>query len=181
MQPGQVMGVSIDDQHRFSKTAVAEVVLVEGLGIDGDAHAGVTVRHRSRVARDPSQPNLRQVHLLHDEFLDEAREAGFDVDQGSLGENILTRGVDLLALPQDTRLRLGDDAVVRVTGLRNPCVQIDEFRPGLLGFAVFRDETGATVRRSGIMSVVVRGGRVRPGDRIHVDLPPVPHAALEVV
>lgn len=181
MRPGHVVGVSTDHQHRFSKAAVAAAVLIEGLGIDGDAHAGVTVQHRSRVARDPSQPNLRQVHLLHQEFLDEAREAGFDVGQGSLGENILTRGIDLLSLPRDTRLRMGATAVVRVTGLRNPCVQIDEFRPGLLAFAATRDATGAVVRRSGIMSVVERGGPVRPGDRISVELPPAPHVALEVV
>ncbi len=181
MQPGRVVGVSIDSQHRFSKAAAAEIVLVEGLGIDGDAHAGATVQHRSRVARDPSQPNLRQVHLLHAEFLDEAREAGYDVEQGSLGENILTRGIDLLSLPRNTLLRIGDEAVVRVTGLRNPCVQIEDFRPGLLAVAVSRDESGTIVRKSGVMSVVVRGGRVRPDDVIVVDLPAAPRVALEVV
>ncbi len=181
MHPGRVMGVSIDDHHRFSKAAVPQILLLEGLGIEGDAHAGTAVQHRSRVARDPSQPNLRQVHLIHSEFLDEVRQAGFQIEAGDLGENVLTSGIDLLSLPRDTRLRIGAEAVVRVTGLRNPCVQIDDFRPGLLAVAVSRDEAGAIVRKSGIMSVVEHGGVVRPGDEIVAELPEGRHLPLEVV
>ena len=154
---------------------------MEGLGVADDAHQGVTVQHLSRVARDPTQPNLRQVHLIHAELHEELAAAGFDVHPGELGENVTTRGVPLLELPAGTRLRLGASAVVEITGLRNPCVQIDRFRPGLLGEVVGRDDSGAVWRKTGIMSVVVKGGEVRPGDAIDVELPPEPHRPLEVV
>lgn len=144
----RVIAVSRDDVHRFSKPVVDEVTLVEGWGIEGDAHAGTTVQHRSRVARDPSQPNLRQVHLLHAEVFDEVAEAGFRVEPGQMGENVTTRGVDLLGLPTGTLLHLGDEACVRVTGLRNPCQQINGFEPGLLREVLGRDEDGAVVRRA---------------------------------
>jgi len=166
-----VVAVSRDRDHRFSKPLVDEVVLVAGWGIEGDAHAGTTVQHRSRVARDPSQPNLRQVHLIHAELFDEVADAGFAVAAGQMGENVTTRGVDLLALPQDTLLHLGDEACVRVTGLRNPCQQINGFEPGLLRAVLGRDEDGTVVRKGGVMSVVVTGGTVRPGDPIRVELP----------
>jgi len=155
--------------------------LIEGLGIEGDAHLGTTVKHRSRVARDPTQPNLRQVHLIHAELHDELAAAGFEVSPGELGENVTTRGVALLDLPAGTRLRLGASAIVEITGLRNPCVQIDRFRPGLLQRVVGRGDGGATWRKTGIMSVVIAGGDVGPGDAIEVELPPEPHRPLEVV
>ncbi len=176
-----VVGVSKDPTHRFSKVPATHIELVAGHGVVGDAHAGPTVKHRSRVKRNPEQPNLRQVHLIHTEFLDLAREHGYELDAGDLGENVLTRGVDLLDLPQGTLLRLGPDAVVRVTGLRNPCHQIDDFRAGLLKLAVTRDEAGEIVRRTGVMSVVEVGGVVRPGDRVEVTLPAEPHLPLEPV
>ena len=176
-----VVAVSSDGDHRFSKVPVPSIVLVEGFGVKGDAHGGSTVQHRSRVARDPSQPNLRQVHLMPAEFLDVARDHGFDVGAGDLGENILTRGIDLAGLGRDTLLHLGPDAVVRVTGLRNPCVQIDAFRPGLLALAVRRDASGDIVRAAGVMSVVVRGGIVREADTIVAERPPAGHVPLEVV
>lgn len=176
-----VTAVSKDDAHRFSKLPCDGITLVEGVGVDGDAHAGKTVQHLSRVAANPDEPNLRQVHLIHAELLDEVRAHGYDVAPGDLGENVLTRGLDLLSLPRDTVLRLGDAASVRVTGLRNPCVQIDGLGKGLLGLVVGRDEHGGIVRKAGIMSVVLSGGAVRPGDRITVELPPEPHARLEVV
>ncbi|WP_396289702.1 MOSC domain-containing protein [Curtobacterium sp. KT1] len=177
----RVIAVSRDDVHRFSKPVVDEVTLVEGWGIEGDAHAGTTVQHRSRVARDPSQPNLRQVHLLHAEVFDEVAEAGFRVEPGQMGENVTTRGVDLLGLPTGTLLHLGDEACVRVTGLRNPCQQINGFEPGLLREVLGRDEDGALVRKGGVMSVVVTGGVVRTGDRIRVELPTGEQQALQPV
>lgn len=166
-----VVDVSKDDVHRFSKSVVDHVVLVEGWGVEGDAHAGTTVQHRSRVARDPSQPNLRQVHLMHAELFDEVADAGFPVAPGQLGENVTTRGVDLLGLPTDTLLYLGANACVRVTGLRNPCDQINGFEPGLLRQVLGRAEDGSVERKGGVMGVVVAGGVVRRGDRIRVELP----------
>lgn len=176
-----VAAVSRRATHEFSKPTVDAVTLVAGLGIEGDAHAGVTVKHRSRVARDPSKPNLRQVHLMHAELHDELRAAGFRVDAGDLGENVTTRGVDLLGLPVGTRLHLGGQAVVEVTGLRNPCPQIEAFQPGLLAAVLDRDEHGRVVRKAGIMGIVLAGGEVRPDDTITVVLPPAPHTALQPV
>jgi MOSC domain-containing protein YiiM len=178
---GTVTAVSVSPEHAFSKENRACVRLLEGLGVEGDAHLGVTVKHRSRVARDPTQPNLRQVHLIHSELLDELRAAGFDVHPGGLGENVSTRGVDLLGLPVGARLHLGGAAVVEVTGLRNPCSQLDRFQPGLTAAVLARDADGNLVRKAGIMGVVAAGGEVRPGDEIRVVLPPAPHRALGVV
>ncbi|SDQ66417.1 MOSC domain-containing protein YiiM [Curtobacterium sp. UNCCL20] len=166
-----VVAVARDSDHRFSKPVVEEITLVENWGVDGDAHAGTTVQHRSRVARDPSQPNLRQVHLLHAEVFDEVASEGFQVAPGEMGENVTTRGLDLLGLPTDTLLHLGDDACVRVTGLRNPCQQINGFEPGLLRAVLGRAEDGTVVRKGGVMGVVVAGGVIRPGDAIRVELP----------
>ncbi|PZE72420.1 MOSC domain-containing protein [Curtobacterium sp. MCLR17_059] len=171
MDQPRVVAVSQDGEHRFSKPLVDAVTLVAGWGIEGDAHAGTTVQHRSRVARDPSQPNLRQVHLLHAELFDEVAEAGFSVEPGQMGENVTTSGIDLLGLPEGAVLHLGDDASVQVTGLRNPCQQINGFEPGLLRAVLGRAEDGTVERKGGVMSVVLTGGTVRPGDRIRVELP----------
>lgn len=168
-------------EHRLGKDPVPVIRLLAGVGVEGDVHAGATVRHRSRVARDPATPNLRQVHLIHGELHDELRERGFPVEAGTMGENVTTRGVDLLALPTGTRLTLGDAAVVELTGVRNPCVQLDGFRPGLMAAVLDRDEAGRLVRRSGVMAVVVTGGEVHPGDAIAVALPPAPHVPLPAV
>jgi MOSC domain-containing protein YiiM len=176
-----VTAVSRSATHTFSKPVCESVELIAGLGVPGDAHAGATVKHRSRVARDPSQPNLRQVHLIHAELHEELAEAGFSVSAGQMGENVTTRGVDLLGLPTGTRLHLGEAAVVEVTGLRNPCTQLDDFQQGLLAAVLGRDETGKVIRKAGIMGVVVTGGEVRPGDAIRVVLPPEPHRRLERV
>ncbi|MFJ3666520.1 MOSC domain-containing protein [Streptomyces sp. NPDC090106] len=178
---GTITAVSSNGVYSFTKPNRADITLLAGLGVEGDVHAGVTVKHRSRVARDPSQPNLRQVHLLHEELFDEVRGAGFEVAAGELGENVTTRGVDLLGLPVGTLLRLGDRAVVEVTGLRNPCLQIDNFRQGLLKQVVRRDADGTLRLRGGIMGVVLEGGLVRPGDPIGVELPEGPHVPLEIV
>jgi MOSC domain-containing protein YiiM len=181
MNGGTVVAVSRDATHRFSKANQESIRLLAGLGVEGDAHLGVTVQHLSRIAQDPTQPNLRQVHLLHAELFDDLRTAGYEVTPGDLGENITTRGLDLLGLPTGTRLRLGADAVVEVTGLRNPCRQIDTFRSGLLKQVVGRDEAGEIVRKGGIMGVVLRGGEVRPGDPVLAELPATPHRRLERV
>ena len=181
MTSASVVSVSRDPEHRFSKEVVDDIVLVAGLGVEGDAHSGTTVQHRSRVARDPSQPNLRQVHLVHAELFDEVEGSGFEVAPGELGENVTTRGVDLLGLPRGAVLRLGPDAVVEVTGLRNPCVQIDGLGSGLMRELVTRDDEGQVVRRAGVMGVVLVGGRVAPGDEVGVELPEGEHEALQPV
>jgi MOSC domain-containing protein YiiM len=180
-QGGTVVAVSMSSGHTFSKGNASSIRLLAGLGIDGDAHAGVTVKHRSRVRADPTQPNLRQAHLVHAELFDELRGQGFDVAPGDIGENITTRGVPLLDLPRGTRLRIGGDAVVEITGLRNPCAQLDRFQPGLMRAVLDRDEQGGLVRKSGIMGIVINSGVVRPGDGIAVDLPAGDQVPLEPV
>ncbi len=176
-----VIAVSRGRSHRFSKLPQLGIRLLEGLGVEGDAHAGVTVKHRSRVAADPSQPNLRQVHLLHAELFDELLNAGYRIAPGEIGDNVTTRGIDLLGLPQGARLRLGGGAVVEVTGLRNPCVQLDRYRPGLMQACLSRDADGGLVLKAGIMAIVLAGGDVRPGDAITVEIPPGPHRRLQRV
>ncbi|MFI6373545.1 MOSC domain-containing protein [Streptomyces sp. NPDC050546] len=176
-----VTAVSSNGEYSFTKPNRDSITLLAGLGVEGDIHAGVTVKHRSRIAQDPTQPNLRQVHLIHEELFAEVADAGFEVAPGALGENITTRGVDLLGLPAGTLLHIGETAVVEVTGLRNPCVQIDAFQDGLLKQVVGRDEAGRIVHKAGIMSVVREGGVVRPGDAVEVRLPAEPHRPLERV
>ncbi|MFI9747725.1 MOSC domain-containing protein [Streptomyces sp. NPDC052494] len=181
MSGGSVQTVSSNGTYTFTKPNREAITLLAGLGVEGDVHAGVTVKHRSRVARDPSQPNLRQVHLIHAELFEDVAGAGFEVAPGDLGENVTTRGIDLLGLPTGTLLHLGDQAVVEVTGLRNPCAQIDNFRHGLLKQVLGRDENGEVVRKAGIMGIVLVGGEVRPGDTIRAELPEGPHRPLEMV
>ncbi|MCU1507469.1 MAG: hypothetical protein QOG18_2624 [Microbacteriaceae bacterium] len=176
-----VVSVSLDATHRFSKQASDQITLLEGLGVEGDAHSGKTVQHRSRVAQDPTQPNLRQVHLIHSELFDEVAAEGFTVTPGQMGENVTTAGIDLLGLPRGTVLQLGADARIEITGLRNPCSQINGFEPGLLKAVLGTAENGDVVRKAGIMAVVTCGGVVRPGDAIAVTLPVEPHQPLERV
>ena len=176
-----VVAVSRSPSHRMSKPNVAAIRLIAGLGVEDDAHAGVTVKHRSRVRRDPTQPNLRQVHLIHAELFDELRAAGFEVTSGVMGENVTTRGVDLLALPTGTRLQLGAEAVVEITGLRNPCLQLNGLQPGLMNAVLDRDADGGLIRKAGVMAVVLAGGEVLAGDRVRVELPAGPHRRLEPV
>jgi hypothetical protein len=178
---GAVVAVSVSPGHTMTKTPQGVIRLRAGLGVDGDAHMGTTVKHRSRVRRDPTQPNLRQVHLIHRELHDELQARGFCVTAGQMGENITTRHVDLLGLPTGTRLQLGAAAVVEVTGLRNPCTQLDGIQPGLMQAVLGRDEHGGLVRRAGVMAIVLRDGEVRPGDLIRVALPPLPHDPLRPV
>lgn len=177
----RVVAVNRSPAHAFAKSGEAAIRLLAGLGVEGDAHAGVTVKHRSRVAVDPSQPNLRQVHLLHAELFEELAGRGFSVAAGEIGENVTTRGLDLLGLPTGARLHLGASALVEVMGLRNPCRQLDAFQPGLMAAVLGRDAAGRIVRKAGIMGIVLAGGQVRPGDAIRVELPPTPHRALALV
>ncbi|MDB5857532.1 MAG: hypothetical protein JWQ76_1221 [Ramlibacter sp.] len=177
---GRVLAVHRSASHSFSKYAEYAIILVPGLGVAGDAHSGATVRHRSRVARDPTAPNLRQVHLLQAELFDELVARDFAVFPGDLGENITTRGLNLLELPTGTRLRLGT-AEIEITGLRNPCSQIDRFQRGLTAAVLERSPEGALVRKAGVMAIVQEGGEIRAGDAIVVHLPPLPHRPLEPV
>ena len=181
MDQARVESVNSSPIHTLVKPARDVIRLVKGLGIEGDAHAGRTVKHRSRLRRDGAQPNLRQVHLVHAELHDELRDAGFEVGSGEMGENLTTRGLEVLDLPVGTRLSLGPDAVVEVTGLRNPCKQLDRLQPGLMAAVLGRDADGQLVRKAGIMAVVVASGDVRPGDPIGVALPAPPHRRLEPV
>lgn len=175
-----VSAVHASPTHSMTKPTQSSIRLIAGVGIEGDVHRGETVQHQSRVRRDAAKPNLRQVHLIHAELHDELRDAGFDMAAGEMGENITTQGVDLLGLSTGTRLRLGADAVVEVTGLRNPCHQLDGLRPGLMKAVLDRDEDGNLIRKAGVMSVVVTGGEVRAGDPIEVE-PPSEHVPLEPV
>ena len=178
---GVVTAVSRSAGHTLVKSNEDKIRLVAGFGVEGDAHLGATVKHRSRVARDSSQPNLRQVHLIHAELHDELRERGFAVSAGQMGENVTTRGVDLLRLPAGARLHLGDTAVIEVTGLRNPCAQLDRIQRGLMGATLERGQDGSLIRKAGIMAVVLAGGDVRPGDPIRVELPAEPFQLLTPV
>ena len=179
--PSRVIAVSSSSTHSFSKSTGASITLLAGLGVQGDAHCGATVKHRSRVARDPTQPNLRQVHLLHSELFVELAAKGFRVGPGQLGENITTEGIDLLALPVGTELQVGEEARLRLTGLRNPCGQLDEFQAGLTAAVLDRSPEGKLIRKAGVMSVVLVGGVVRPGDQVRVEIPAEPHGGLERV
>lgn len=178
---GIVTAVSCSATHSFTKPNAGSIRLIAGLGVEGDAHQGATVKHRSRIAKSGGTPNLRQVHLMHGELFEELREAGFTVSAGQMGENVTTSGIDLLGLPTGARLHLGSEAVVEVTGLRNPCRQLDNFQPGLMAATLARDPDGNLVRKAGIMGIVLAGGEVKAGDPIRVELPPEPHTRLAPV
>lgn len=177
---GHVVAVCSDTKHSFSKKPTDQIEIVAGIGVRGDAHAGEKVQHLSRVRADPDQPNLRQVHLIQSELFEELAKAGFDIAPGDLGENVATNDIDLLSLDRDTLLRIGDDVVLQVTGLRNPCGQIEAFRPGLLKEVAVKTPRGI-VRKAGIMSIALHGGVIAPGDSIEVQMPPGQHIPLELV
>ncbi len=178
---GVVISVGRSETHSFSKPVCECIRMIEGVGVEGDAHSGATVQHLARMSKTPELPNLRQVHVLHAELLDELNGRGFFVRPGDIGENVTTRGVDLLGLPTGSRLHLGAKAVVEITGLRNPCGQLDDFQEGLKGAVLDRDDQGNVIRKSGVMGTVITGGDVRPGDPVRVELPPPPHTALVTV
>jgi MOSC domain-containing protein YiiM len=177
----KVIGVSCDSGHNFSKPARQSIRLIAGLGVEGDAHLGIKVQHLSRIRRDPDSPNLRQVHLIHSELHDELRGKGFKIEAGQMGENITTRGIDLLALPVNARLHLGADAIVEVKGLRNPCSQLDGLQKGVMAATLDKDAQGNLIRKAGIMGTVIAGGEVKAGDAIRVELPDGTHVALAPV
>ena len=176
-----VASLSKSGQHGFSKLPAESLDLIAGEGVEGDAHCGTQVKHLSRVAVDPTQPNLRQVHLIAEELLDELAMTGFALGPGDLGENVLTRGLDLIALPRGTRLEIGRKVELELTGLRNPCGQIEAFRPGLLAKVALREEDGSIVRRAGVMAIVLTGGRIATNDTIEIRLPSLPHEPLDRV
>lgn len=178
---GMVHAVSKSSNHEFSKRPVDSIFLIEGEGVEGDAHRGVTVKHRSRVRQDPTQPNLRQVHLIHIELIRELQASGFHVEPAVMGENITTSGLDILSLPADTILHIGSESQIKITGLRNPCVQLDHYQAGLMTAVLDRDENGNLIRKAGVMAIVLKGGLVKPGDFIEVQLPSKPHRPLERV
>jgi MOSC domain-containing protein YiiM len=180
-QVGEVVSVSLSATHTFSKQTIQSIRLLTGLGVEGDAHMGKTVKHRSRVAQDPTQPNLRQVHLIHSELFDELRSGSFRVEPGQMGENITTRGINLLGLPTGTKLYIGEQAIIEITGLRNPCAQIDNFQSGLLSAVLDHDQNGNLIRKAGVMGIVLTGGEVLVGDEIRVSLPAEPYRPLERV
>ena len=176
-----VVSVSKSSTHAFSKEPIAEISLIAGEGVEGDAHRGVTVKHRSRVKADPTQPNLRQVHLIHRELFDELQQKGFKVSPGVMGENITTQGIDLLSLPRHTLLKIGPSTELKVTGLRNPCAQLDDYQTGLMSALIAKDAQGNLIRKAGIMAIVVTGGKVKPHDAIEIILPARPYQKLERV
>jgi len=181
MKNGKVHSLSISPQHTFSKALTQQVEVIKGIGLKGDAHAGIKVKHRSRVAKDPNQPNLRQVHLIHLELLKALAKKGYKVNPGDLGENITTVGIPLLDLPKDTILNIGTTVAIQITGLRNPCHQIDKFQKGLLKEVVGKNDTGDIIRMAGIMAIVLEGGTITINDEILVKLPAEPHQKLERV
>lgn len=176
-----VMAVHRQQAHTFAKDSQPEIRLLARLGVEGDAHAGETVKHRSRVAKDPTQPNLRQVHLVAAELLDEVGGHGHVIEPGQLGENVTTTGLDLVMLPTGTRIRLGADAEVELTGLRNPCKQINDLGSGVLKLMFRTQEDGSKIGRTGVMGIVLTGGVVRPGDPIEITLPAEPHVPMDLV
>ena len=178
---GKVISVSRSETHTFSKKNYKQIELVKGKGVVGDAHKGTTVKHRSRVAKDPTQPNLRQVHLVHRELFEELIAKGFELQPGDIGENITTEGIDLLSLPRNTILKIGQSAKIQITGLRNPCVQLDNFQKGLMRAVLDKDESGNLIRKGGIMGIVLEGGLVTIKDAIEIVLPTKPYLKLERV
>ncbi len=181
MKNGTVTGVFRKKDYGFSKEAQKELILVEGKGVEGDAHFGELVKHRSRVAQNPNQPNLRQVHLLPMELFEELECEGYSVNPGELGENITTKGVDLIELPLGTLLKIGENVSLEVAGLRDPCYQIDDFKKGLLSKVVCSDDDGNLILKTGVMTVVLKGGQIKPNDKIIIKLPQKPFKKLEIV
>ncbi len=178
---GSVIAVCSRDAHLFSKENREEIELIKNFGINGDAHAGMYVKHRSRVKKNPKQLNLRQVHLIPIELLNEMKQHRYDLHPGDLGENITTSGIDLINLPLNSQINIGEEVVLEVKGLRDPCKQIEAFKEGLLKKMITKDADGNLIRKTGIMTIVLGGGIVKPNDKIEVVLPKKPYHKLEVV
>jgi MOSC domain-containing protein YiiM len=177
----RVVAVSLRRGHHFSKTPALSIRLLSGLGVEGDGHMGATVQHRYDRRRDPTKPNLRQVHLIPSELFDELRGKGFAIAPGDLGENITTSEIDLAALPTGTRLYLGASAVIELTGLREPCTLMDRFQRGLKAATLDRDAYGGLLYKAGVMAVVLKDGEVAPGDPIRIEHPAGPLKPLQPV
>ena len=177
----EVLAVHRSPIHALRKDTQPSIRLLTGLGVEGDAHCGATVQHVYAARKTPALPNLRQVHLIHAELHTELAEQGFDIPAGAMGENITTQGLDLLGLPRGARLHLGQEAIVELTGLRDPCSLLERLKPGLIAATLGRDAQGQVLRKAGVMGIVVQGGEVRAGDAVIVELPLEPHHALPVV
>ena len=181
MNIGLVTAVSKSDTHTMSKKNVKTIHLIEGLGVNGDAHMGKNVKHRSRVSKNPNQPNLRQIHLIHSELLSELLIKGFNIIPGEMGENITTVNIDLLSLPKDTILNIGKDSQIKITGLRNPCHQLNGIKDGLMKAVLGQDNYGNLIRKAGVMGIVLKSGKVSTGDEIRIEYPKKPFTNLERV
>jgi hypothetical protein len=173
---GYVHSVSASPRHGFSKLVRESITLIKGHGVDGDAHAGAFVKHRYLARWRPRMANERQVHLINQALFEELFSEGFNVQPGNLGENVTTRGIDLLRLPLGTMLALGPTAAVELRGLRTPCVLVDRFRKGLLKALVRKGEQPRF--RAGVMGVVREGGILFPGNPVKVTISPAPWQAL---
>lgn len=180
MGVAKVIALSKSASHTLKKENYNSLELLKGLGVNGDAHMGKNVKHRSRVARNPYQLNLRQVHLIHGELLEELKTNGYHIIPGQMGENITTSGIDLLSLPKDTILKIGVSSI-QITGLRNPCYQLDGIQPGLMKAVLDKDADGNLIRKAGVMAIVLEGGTIETGDEISIEYPEKPHQALEKV
>jgi MOSC domain-containing protein YiiM len=167
---GTVVSVNSSPTGGIGKDPQPQITLVANHGVEGDFHAGANVRHRSRAASTPEAPNLRQVHLIHSELFDEVAALGIDVKPGQMGENITTRGLSILDLTVGTRLHVGESAVIEITGLRNPCKQLNDIDKRLLGEVARKLEDGTIMRKAGIMGIVLEGGVIRPGDAIRAEV-----------
>jgi len=176
-----VLAVARDAGHNFSKPVCDSINVVTGLGVEGDAHYGKLIQHLYRIKKEPNDPNLRQIHLIHRELHEELRAKGFDIAPGDMGENVTTQGIDLLGLPRGTVLKFGEEAAVEITGLRNPCYQLNDFREGLMKACLDKAEDGSVIFKSGIMGIILKDGTIKTGDQIRVELPDGPHTPLDLV
>lgn len=176
-----VISVSRSSGHSFRKACEESINLIEGFGVEGDVHAGKKIKHTFLAKEDPDRKNIRQIHLIAAELFTELKGKGFNVDPGQLGENITTEGIDLLSLPTGTLLHIGNGAVIELTALRQPCIQIDEFQQGLLKEVVYKDSGGNIIRKVGVMGVILVSGAVSPNDEIIVETPDKPHHKLDYV
>jgi len=181
MKTGKIIALSKNPIHNVSKQNHNELILLEGLGVEGDVHMGKTAKHRSRVAKNPLQPNLRQIHLIESELYEELKLKGFDIQPGQMGENITTSDLDLLKLPENTILKIGAQAEVLITGLRNPCNQLNGIQDGLMQAVIEKDSSGNLIRKAGIMGIVTKGGKVTLNDNIEVKFPSKPFVRLEKI
>ena len=178
---GWVFAICSSPKHGFSKQPQRSIRLLAGRGVEGDAHCGETVQHLYLKRRNPLAPNRMQVHLLQSELFDELAFVGYALTAGQLGENITTRGIGLLNLPQGTRLHLGGEAVVELTGLRTPCKLIEDFKPGLLKQVISRDAANKVLAKAGVMAIVLHGGDVHERSPIRVEYPAARHVPLQMI